>query len=147
MDVLKKLKEDVLKKLAWESFYFTVTGNHIYDDFPEFKDVLEDRKKSLETFMRNRPGKISWVDLAVAAYLCGEEDIFDELSEKMRSPKGMCNILLSMPIPWISLLMLVQFCCYACNILLFRSNFKLSCSESTTGETPPLFSTVCWIKC
>ena len=87
MDVLKKLK-------AWESFYFTVTGNHIYDDFPVFKDVLEDREKSLKTFMRKRPGKISWVDLAVAAYLCGEEDIFDQLSEKMRSPKGMCNILL-----------------------------------------------------
>ena len=81
MNVLKKLK-------AWESFYFTVTGNHIYDDFPEFKDVLEDREKSLEMFMRKRPGKISWVDLAVAAYLCGEEEIFDQLSEKMRSPKG-----------------------------------------------------------
>ena len=81
MDALKKLK-------AWESFYFTVTGNHIYDDFPHFKDVPEDREKSLETFMRKRPGKISWVDLAVAAYLCGEEGIFDQLSEKMRSPKG-----------------------------------------------------------
>ena len=83
MSALKKLK-------AWESFYFSVTGNHIYDDFPHFKDVPEDREKSLETFMRKRPGKISWVDLAVAAYLCGEEDIFDELSENMKSPKGTC---------------------------------------------------------
>ena len=111
MDVVKKLK-------AWESFYFTVTGNHIYDDFPEFKDVLKDRVKSLKTFRRKRPGKISWVDLAVAAYLCGEEEIFDQLSEKMRSPKGMCNILLSIPIPWISLLMLVDFLTYACTLLL-----------------------------
>ena len=87
MDVLKKLK-------VWESFYFTVTGNHIYDDFPEFKDVLEDREKSLETFMRKRPGKISWVDLAVAAYLCGEEEIFDPLSETMKSPNGTCSVLL-----------------------------------------------------
>ena len=87
MDVLKKLK-------AWESFYFTVTGNHIYDDFPEFKDVFEDREKSLETFMRKRPGKISWVDLTVAAYLCGEEEIFDQLSETMKSPKGIRSVLL-----------------------------------------------------
>ena len=87
MDVLKNLK-------AWESFYFTVTGNHIYDDFPEFKDALEDREKSLETFMRKRPGKISWVDLAVSAYLCGEEDIFDQLSKTMKSPNGTCSVLL-----------------------------------------------------
>ena len=81
MDTMKSLK-------AWESFYFTVTGNQIYDDFPNFKDVFDDRMKSLETFMRDRPGKISWVNLAEAAYLCGEEQIFDQLSEKMKSPKG-----------------------------------------------------------
>ena len=81
METLKKLK-------AWESFYFTVTGNHIYDDFQEFKDVPEDREMSLKTFMRKRPGKISWVDLAVAAYHCGEEEVFDQLSEKMKSPEG-----------------------------------------------------------
>ena len=75
---------------AWETFYFTVTGNHIFDDFPEFKDIPEDREKSLNTFMNIRPGKISWVDLAVATYLCGEEEIFDQLSEKMKSPKGLC---------------------------------------------------------
>ena len=86
METLKKLK-------AWESFYFTVTGNHIYDDFQEFKDVPEDREMSLKTFMRKRPGKISWVDLAVAAYHCGEEEVFDQLSEKMRSPEGIVHLI------------------------------------------------------
>ena len=104
MDVLKKLK-------AWESFYFTVTGNNIYDDFPEFKDDLKDREKSLETFMRKRPGKISWVDLAVAAYLCGEEEIFDQLSEKIRSPKGMLQYFALYTNP-------VDFLTYACTLLL-----------------------------
>ena len=83
MEALKEIK-------SWESFYFTVTGNHIYDDFPDFKDVLEDREQSLQTFMRKRPGKISWVDLTVAAYECGEEELFDQLSEKMMSPEGTC---------------------------------------------------------
>ena len=81
MQALKKLK-------AWEEFYYTVTGSHIYDDFPDFKDVVRDREMSLKTFMRKRPGKICWVDLAVAAYQCGEEKIFHQLSEKMKSPAG-----------------------------------------------------------
>ena len=81
MDTMKDLK-------AWESFYFTVTGNRIYVDFPNFKDTPGDRRKSINTFMRDRPGKISWVNLAEAAYLCGEEQIFDQLSEKMKSPEG-----------------------------------------------------------
>ena len=81
MQALKKLK-------AWEEFYYTVTGSHIYDDFKDFKDVHGDKEMSLETFMRKRPGKICWVDLAVAAYQCGEEEIFDQLSEKMKSPAG-----------------------------------------------------------
>ena len=81
METMKYLK-------AWESFYFTVTGNCIYVDFPNFKDVFEDRRKSLDTFMRDCPGKISWVNLAEAAYLCGEEQIFDHLSQKMKSPEG-----------------------------------------------------------
>ena len=81
MEKLKGLK-------AWEIFYFRVTGNHIYDDFKDFKDVVEDRELSLTTFMRQRPGKISWVDLAVAAYQCGEEQTLDQLSEKMKSPTG-----------------------------------------------------------
>ena len=83
MQALKNLK-------AWEEFYFTVTGNHIYDDFPDFKDVVRDREMSLKTFMRKRPGKICWVDLAIAAYQCGEEEIFHQLSEKMKSPAGTC---------------------------------------------------------
>ena len=81
MEVLKELK-------AWEIFYFRVTGNHIYDDFKDFKDVVEDRELSLNTFMRQRPGKITWVDLAVAAYQCGEEKTLDRLSEKMKSSSG-----------------------------------------------------------
>ena len=84
MEALKGLK-------AWEFFYYCVTGNHIYDDFKNFKDVVEDREMSLTTFLRKRPGKICWVDLAVAAYQCGEEEIFDGLSEKMKSPAGTCN--------------------------------------------------------
>ena len=84
----KNIMEALTDLKAWESFYFTVTGNHIYDDFPDFKDVLEDREKSLITFMRKRPGKITWVNLAEAAYCCGEEEIFDRLSEKMKSPEG-----------------------------------------------------------
>ena len=84
MEALKELK-------AWQNFYFTVTGNHIYDDFEEFKDVPEDREMSLKTFMRKHPGKVSWVDLAVAAYCCGEEGVFDGLSEKMKSPEGIYN--------------------------------------------------------
>ena len=83
MQALKKLK-------AWEEFYFTVTGSHIYDDFPDFKDVVRDREMSLKTFMRKRPGKICWVDLAVAAYQCGEEKVFHQLTEKMKSPAGTC---------------------------------------------------------
>ena len=85
MEALKELK-------AWERFYFCTTGNHIYDDFEDFKDVPADREMSLKTFMRKKPGKISWVDLAVAAYQCGEEEIFDGLSDKMKSPTGTCNI-------------------------------------------------------
>ena len=77
---------------SWEKFYFAVTGNHIYDDFQDFKDIPEDRKKSVTTFMRKRPGKICWVDLAEAAYRCGEE-IFDQLSEKMKSPEGTSIVL------------------------------------------------------
>ena len=85
MEALKELK-------AWESFYFTVVGSNIYDDFKDFKDVPEDREMSLSTFMRKRPGKISWVDLAVAAYKCGEEEILRQLSEKMKSPLGTYNV-------------------------------------------------------
>ena len=85
MQALKKLK-------AWEEFYYTVMGSHIYDDFPDFKDVVGDREMSLKTFMRKHPGKICWVDLAVAAYQCGEEKIFRQLSEKMKSPAGKCNV-------------------------------------------------------
>ena len=109
----------MLKDLkAWENFYFAVTGNHIYDDFHNYKDVLKDREMSLITFMRKRPGKICWIDIAVAAYHCGEEEIFDQLSEKMMSPKGKCTGLHITNIDSL--------------ILISRSNIKLSLSETTT---------------
>ena len=81
MEALKELK-------AWESFYYTLTGNNIYNDCREFKDVPEDRNKSLDSYMNKHPDKISWGNLAEAAYLCGEERIFVHLSQKMKSPEG-----------------------------------------------------------
>ena len=121
MEVLKKLK-------AWESFYFTVTGNHIYDDFQQFKDVPEDRKMSLKTFMRKRPGKISWTDLAVAAYYCGEEEVFDQLSEKMRSPEGIPHYSM------ITTTILICLCLFISGVTVSRSNIKLSSSKSSSKE-------------
>ena len=81
MEALKELK-------AWETFYYTLTGNNIYKDCRDFKDVPEDRKKSLISYMKGHPKKISWVNLAEAAYMCGEERTFVHLSQKMKSPQG-----------------------------------------------------------
>ena len=125
MEALKDLK-------AWESFYFTVTGNHIYDDFPDFKDVLEDREKSMITFMRKRPGKISWVNLAEAAYCCGEEEILDQLSEKMKSPEGTYEIHAHHHLEYGLLKAYPILQLYKLHFLS-RSNINLSCSESIVG--------------
>ena len=76
---------------AWESFYFSVTGNHIYKDIPDFTDSPSDRASSLKAFMRTHPGKISWVNLAEAAYLCREETVLEQLSDYMKSPRGIQN--------------------------------------------------------
>ena len=84
MEALSDLNE-------WESFYFMVTGNQIFQDFPEFQDTLEHRQRSLGEFMRERPGKITWKDLAEAAYLCGEESVLHKLSHYMKSPDGEHN--------------------------------------------------------
>ena len=81
MEALKELK-------AWETFYYTLTGNNIYKDSCDFKDVPEERRESLISYIKKHPGKISWVNLAEAVYLCGEEQTFIHLSQKMKSPEG-----------------------------------------------------------
>ena len=73
---------------AWENFYFKVTGKHFYEDNPDFNDSYEDKRKSLKEFMRTRPGKIQWKDLAEAAYICGEEETLHRLADYMQSPEG-----------------------------------------------------------
>ena len=81
MEALKELK-------TWETFYYTLTGNNIYNDHCEFKDVPEKRRESLILFMKKHPKKITWVNLAEAVYLCGEEQTCVHLSQKMKSPEG-----------------------------------------------------------
>ena len=70
---------------AWEEFYFTLTGKRIYEYYPEYEDDPKHRRVSLmET------GKISWKNVAEAAYICGEEKVLCKLSNCMQSPEGKC---------------------------------------------------------
>ena len=75
---------------AWGEFYFTLTGKHIYEYYPEYEDDPKHRRASLMKFNENYTGKISWKNVAEAAYLCGEEKVLCKLSNCMLSPEGKC---------------------------------------------------------
>ena len=76
---------------AWALFFYSLTGDHIYDVKSDFKDTLQLRQESLLLYIQTHPDKISWKDIAEAVYQCGEESVLDELLLYTKSPTGVLN--------------------------------------------------------
>ena len=135
---MKHITEALSDLNAWEKFYFMVTGNEIFSDYPDFKDTPKDRKKSLEAFMRTHPGKISWKDLAEAAFNCGEEKVLAKLHHFMKSPDG--NIIMSVTLimkgtkgkPLVSFVV-PEYACVKLSTVYEQSNYMLFLTMSCTN--------------
>ena len=76
---------------AWALFFYSLTGDHIYDVKSDFKDTPQLRQKSLEAYLETHPDKIDWKDIAEAVYQCGEESVLDDLLLYTKSPAGVFN--------------------------------------------------------
>ena len=128
MEALSELK-------SWEKFFYIVTGKLIYEDNPDFSDTLKERRRSLKEFMRSRPGKISWKDLAEAAYICGEEETLVKLSQYMKSPEGELMAVMTLDLNVYQ------------PVVLYRSHTVIPCSRGTDRKQWIDEDTLCRTKC